>query len=253
MLPLISCICITRNRPKLLLTAISCFAAQSYTRKELIILYEKDDIITAACLDNYDWKDLCVKIVAIEKQTGRYLGALRNAAVASASGDYICQWDDDDWYHPERLSYQYGCLALKKKEAGVLSREIIWDSTTGKAYLSCYRHWEGSLLCRKDIALQHPYYNYKRGEDTPVITALLQRGLLYTDTRATPLYVYRYHSANTWDYRHFSSFFPYSTLLPENACTLLMHILQAEHMAYNLLAEWDAYFQQQYAYNAVTE
>lgn len=248
MQPLISCICVTRNRPHLLSVAISCFKAQCYAHKELVILYEKDDITTAAYLGQYPPKDIRIKIIATEKQPDQYLGALRNKAIAAASGDYICQWDDDDWYHPKRLSYQYGQLIAKGKAACVLGREIIWDHTTAKAYLSCYRHWEGSLLCSKNIAMQHPYDNYERGEDTPMITALLTKGLLYTDTAITPLYVYRYHGANTWDYRHFSGFFPYSILLPDAVSNLFGHILEEEGNAYSALQECDAYFHQAYFY-----
>jgi glycosyltransferase involved in cell wall biosynthesis len=248
MQPLISCICITRNRPHLLSVAIFCFKEQCYSHKELVILYEKDDIDTATYLDKYTRGDINIKIVAIERQSGQYLGALRNKAIAAASGDYICQWDDDDWYHPKRLSYQYEQLISKRKAACVLGREIIWDNTTGKAYLSCYRHWEGSLMCCKNIAMQHPYNNYEKGEDTPMITALLTKGLLYTDTAITPLYVYRYHGANTWDYRHFSSFFPYSILLPDAVSNLFRHILKEKGITSSFLQECDAYFHKEYFY-----
>ena len=47
-LPLISCICITRNRPGYLSKAIVCFKQQTYPNKELVILYEEDDLLTAA-------------------------------------------------------------------------------------------------------------------------------------------------------------------------------------------------------------
>lgn len=248
MTPVISCICITRNRTELLANAISCFEAQCYTPKELVILYETDDITTATYLNNRSWEGIQIKIIAVTRKQGQYLGSLRNQAIAAASGEYVCQWDDDDWYHPKRLSYQYEYLTAWKQAACVLGREIIWDNTERKAYLSCYRLWEGSLLCRRDIALQHPYENYEKGEDTPVITALRRNGLLHADITVTPFYVYRYHGANTWDYKHFSSFFPHSILLPDTVSGLLGHILEEKDMAHTLLPEWDAYFRQQYSF-----
>ena len=45
-LPLISCICVTREKPSLLKRAIDCFLAQTYPNKELVILYEDDDYAT---------------------------------------------------------------------------------------------------------------------------------------------------------------------------------------------------------------
>ena len=38
---------------------------------------------------------------------GVSLGAARNLTVDTARGAYVCQWDDDDLYHPERLRIQY--------------------------------------------------------------------------------------------------------------------------------------------------
>src|SRR5579872_5490009 len=44
--PLISCLCITRKKPHMLSRAIRCFMEQSYSNKELVIVYESDDMAT---------------------------------------------------------------------------------------------------------------------------------------------------------------------------------------------------------------
>lgn len=228
-IPIISCICITRERPYLLNRAIRCFREQTYPTKELIILYEDDDHDTNYFLEAQSAEVLQnIQVIKIPKSPDQYLGQLRNIAIQRASGTYICQWDDDDWYHPERLQYQYKLLVEHNAEACVLSREIIFDVHTGDAYLSCRRNWEGSLLCNKEKALAHPYTNLDKGEDTPVIEALSLSRHLYTDTRIIPYYVYVYHGTNTWDYIHFQSFFAFSKIFPEALSALISTVINAE-------------------------
>jgi hypothetical protein len=212
----------------LLNKAIKCFHEQTYPAKELIILYEDDDQVTEDFLNTLTINTLQnIQTIKLPKSNDQYLGQLRNLAIQHASGVYICQWDDDDWYHPERLQYQYNLLIENNIGACVLSREIIFDAHHENAYLSCRRNWEGSLLCSRIKALAHPYTNLGKGEDTPMIEALKQEGHLYTDTKATPYYVYVYHGTNTWDYTHFQSFFAYSKILPEELSKLISTILNS--------------------------
>ncbi|KAB2835022.1 MAG: hypothetical protein F9K51_00895, partial [Candidatus Dadabacteria bacterium] len=48
--PLISCLCITRGRTKLLGRAVQSFRDQTYPNKELVLLYESGDAETAEYL-----------------------------------------------------------------------------------------------------------------------------------------------------------------------------------------------------------
>lgn len=242
-LPLISCICITRERPKLLNRAIRCFHGQTYPNKELIILYEDDDLVTNDFLATQSVEAFQnIQTIKVHRSHDQHLGQLRNLAIQRASGTYICQWDDDDWYHPERLQYQYRLLIENNAEACVLSREIIFDVHTGNAYLSCRRNWEGSLLCNKEKALAHPYTNLVKGEDTPAIEGLRQNGHLYTDTGVTPYYVYVHHGANTWDYIHFQDFFAFSKIFPEELSTLIATIINAETLDAKDLIQFEQSF-----------
>lgn len=227
--PLISCICITRKRPQLLQRAIDCFKKQHYPNKEIVILYEDDDPATEAFLAQYVVPgDPAIKQLKVKKSAGQYLGGLRNLAIQAASGAYICQWDDDDWYHPDRLRFQYSLLEQGPYAACVMGKVIIHDSVGQQAYLSCYRHWEGTVLCQKEAALRYPYVNIEKGEDTPFIDALLKDGLLLNTLQHPHYFVYTFHGANTWDYRHFSGFFPYSKALSKTISDVVGRLYGAE-------------------------
>jgi glycosyltransferase involved in cell wall biosynthesis len=242
-LPLISCICVTRGRSNLLKRAIRCFNEQTYPNKELIILYEDDDLTTNDFLVTQSVEAFQnIQAIKIPRSNDQHLGRLRNLAIQHASGTYICQWDDDDWYHPERLQYQYKLLIENDVEACVLSREIIFDVHTENAYLSCIRNWEGSLLCSKEKALGHPYINLVKGEDTPTIEALRVNRDLYTDTRITPYYVYVYHGTNTWDYTHFKKFFAFSKIFPKELSTLISTIINTEPLDTKDLIQFEQSF-----------
>lgn len=238
--PLISCVCITHHRPQLLERAINSFHSQSYPNKELVILYESDDSLTHEFLSRQESDE--IKIIKVENAPDIHLGALRNWAIKEASGEYICQWDDDDWYHPARLQYQYKLLQENNYQACVLGHFLIFDSHASNAYLSCYRSWEGSLLCKKELATENPYSNIKRGEDTPLINTLREQNLLFTDRSITPLYHYVYHGNNTWDYNHFSGFFPFSKPLPTQLRATIQTILSEQKVRPENIDQLDTQF-----------
>jgi glycosyltransferase involved in cell wall biosynthesis len=46
-----------------------------------------------------------IKVVAIsDTQSKLTLGELRNISVREADGEYVCVWDDDNWYGSNRLN-----------------------------------------------------------------------------------------------------------------------------------------------------
>ena len=88
--PLISCLCITRNKPHMLSRAMRCFFAQSYSNKELVIVYESDDPLTIALLKdpaiNCHPHILLLEVNASPKVS---LGNLRNLGIEASNGDFI--------------------------------------------------------------------------------------------------------------------------------------------------------------------
>ncbi|WP_316747193.1 glycosyltransferase family 2 protein [Pedobacter gandavensis] len=198
--PLISCICISQNRPQQLLKAIVNFEQQSYPNKELVVSYPRNDLPTKKLLDRI-LKISHLKIIILSRESNGSLGKKRNQAVAAAHGSYICTWDDDDWYHPERLKQQMSQLqdSITKHQACVLKEIILYNRLNESAYLSAAYNWSGTLLCKKDLVIQFPYQDTNRLEDGPLIEHLESNKLLLPIKGSFYLYVYIYHGTNVID------------------------------------------------------
>lgn len=225
--PLISCICITRNKPSLLQTAINCFLSQSYPNKELIIIYENDDLSTVQFIAASNF-DIQIKTIGLNRTPERKLGALRNYGIACATGTFIAQWDDDDWHHPDRLFEQYQLLTESGKAGCVMTRWLIFDAIAEKAFISNERLWEGSIVCRKYCFDEFQYENAGAGEDTAVIDALYSKGYLHLIEDQPHLYIYVYHGSNTWNYAHWSIIFKMGLPLPAKIGAYLSKIVHPE-------------------------
>ncbi|WP_170265534.1 glycosyltransferase [Thiohalocapsa marina] len=194
--PTVSCLMVTGSRPAQARLAIAAFCAQTYPNKELVILDDgADDTLAEHVQALADARVRHIRVPA----SARTLGALRNQAVALASGEYICQWDDDDLYDPARLSTQMAVLRATASTACLLSRWLVWWPAQQRLAVSPSRPWEGSLLCAK--AALPTYADLARGEDTPVIDTLLQsqRVALLDQAR---LYLYVRHERNAFGAAH---------------------------------------------------
>ena len=202
MQPLISCICVTRGRVDLLSESIEYFFHQSYPNKELVIVCEDDDIATVDYLKNIDNPKIRSVIQTVEPK--KSLGELRNISIAEAMGEYVCQWDDDDWYHPRRLEIQLQIVQKHDKAATVLPRWLVYVPAKGEAYCSNSRLWEGSLLCKKTLFNDIQYPSVTRGEDSYVIKQLFINDELAVEDHPD-LYVYHFRGSNTWDDEHFKA------------------------------------------------
>ncbi|GGE11019.1 hypothetical protein GCM10011390_32590 [Aureimonas endophytica] len=137
------------------------------------------------------------------------LGALRNRSVALAAGEFVCQWDDDDWHHPDRLRRQHECLAAGAASACTLqdlmhyfpARRVLhlvnWHSTPAGGH-------PGTLFARRTAMRPYPEAGAAaaRGEDLEVALAFREAGALAFLQGAPELYVYATHGTNTWDGEH---------------------------------------------------
>ncbi len=211
----------------MLLRVIHCFLHQSYPAKELIIVYEDDDVATHTLLQETPLSG-DIRPVCVPRSSAVKLGELRNISIRHAAGEFICQWDDDDWYHPERLSAQYKALMFSGKDGCIMTQWTLWNAVDRKAYLSNIRTWEGSILCRKSRMLEEGYVNMHAGEDSATIVSLLQKDLLHLLTDQPQLYVYSYHGHNTWNWPHWKEIFECSTQFPRNASRIIDDIMSGK-------------------------
>jgi hypothetical protein len=133
-LPMVSCLCPTYRRPKLLKNSIACFEAQDYPadRRELIVL---DD---AGELENQTgdgWQ-----IISILRRF-RSLPEKFNAIAGLAQGEILVVWEDDDIYLPHHISSHVVAMDghLWSKPSKVLSDytgQIQEEDATGRFHAS---------------------------------------------------------------------------------------------------------------------
>lgn len=227
--PRVSCLMVTKGEPGFVLSAAENFIRQTYPNKELVVVSDRNFPELEDCLASLGSGD--VRLVRATRQRcflrfasslfrvvalGRYgsavrllkgvaknrwpLGFLRNLAVSEASGDLVCQWDDDDLYHHERISVQVAALVKSGAAAIMLKRWLIWVPAREILVLSGPRIWEGSMLAWKKLLPR--YRPVARAEDTALVNKLCRRhrvGLL----DMPELYCYSVHGANTWGADHF--------------------------------------------------
>lgn len=203
---LISCLMVTRGNPQMVAQAMHSFLKQTHPAKELVIVADADDNVALRQLVALARTD-AIRLIEVS-QPGLRLGDLRNIAVDEARGDYVCQWDDDDVYHPERLALQLKILLSHQVAATLLSRWTIWWPRERRLAVSNQRLWEGTLLCRKSAMPRYP--SLSRGEDTDLVDAL-KRSAKIISIDAPFLYLYVVHGNNTFDAGHFDTMYRHAS------------------------------------------
>lgn len=222
---LVSAICVTNGNEFYLKRAIICFLNQTYLKKELIIVHEKKCPFFFNLKKEYiDHNN--IKFYHIERDLQYSLGKLRNFAISQSNGKYICQWDDDDWYHPERIKIQLESLIKSKLPSTILTKWTVFDSIKNEAYISNERLWEGSILCLKSIFKKISYSDEEKGEDTPVISYLDNRNEIFRIKNMPYLYIYVFHGENTWSIDHWEKIFSASIKLSDNESKIIREILK---------------------------
>ena len=128
--PLVSALVVSRQRHTKLARSIALWWAQSYPRLEMVLAFEEGDRSTATVAHQAlratltpsgtaNWESLSEDTVVHVRRrvvlhailnTSIALGALRSIVVSLATGEYVTQWDDDDVYHPNRISWTLAAL-----------------------------------------------------------------------------------------------------------------------------------------------
>lgn len=200
--PLVCAVMITGKDPSrrpLALEAIRDFQMQTYAPRKLLII---NDSGAAWFPDLTGQGSAIVEHVVKKRHT---LGELRQKGIWLAGkfagpidADMVIQWDDDDLYGPERITYQVskwrpGC-------AVVLKSQMRRDETDGREIrYSRERGIEGTILHEVVNAPKYPAQG--KSEDTAFRNAFPAKRLIVADNDPA-LYVRRYHGGNTWDRKH---------------------------------------------------
>jgi len=224
--PLVSCLCITKNDIRQLRRSVRCFSGQSYAKKELVIVHEGLSPEVTDWLDRL--KDIHLKVVSVPIRPKKSLGELRNISIAHATGEYFCQWDDDDWYHRDRLKIQLEQALTQRHPATFLMNWLIYNEKNNAAYFSSLRPWEGSILCRRDVYPRIKYPDQSMAEDVHFLRQLMIKHRVFPVV-SSPLYIYVFHGKNTWDKDHFNMLFKTSQKLSNAASLLIRDILGSQY------------------------
>ena len=161
---MISCIMPTYNRRRFVPHAIRYFLRQEHVNKELIIVDDGTD-----CIADLVPKHASIKYIRLKNKIT--LGEKLNLACSNASGQIIANWDDDDWYAPDRLLYQLHALTNAQTQVCGINNLLYYDFSQNKAYEYKYpkdqRTWLlGSSLCYyKSHWASHPFEKINVGMD----------------------------------------------------------------------------------------
>lgn len=170
-IPLVTALCLTKDRREWLPKAIDCFLLQTYPSKELLIVADNPSDVEGLIPEVV--KDDCT-ISTVSLVRPAVVGEKRNIGCRIAKGEYIAVWDDDDFSAPGRIEQQVAHLeASRKSVTGYRAMKF----TDGKSWWQ-YRGWPGfamatSLFFRKDWWVTHPFPMMQCGQDELFGTAAL--------------------------------------------------------------------------------
>lgn len=192
---------VTADRKQLMERSIYCFLQQDYPNKELVVI---DD-------GNQDVSEVLQLLPAsqlnynrLEKKPENTLGKLRNISLEKARGDFLAQWDDDDWYHPRRLSLQAEYL-LKGNDACCLSGALMHldeEAFMHHPYVGFLPDGiPGSIMHRRDSEIRYPHT--RKAEDTDYLHEWRQKEYSQLPKEYSYLFIRCYHGDNTWEKNHF--------------------------------------------------
>lgn len=204
----------TRGRAELMADAIACFYRQTWASKELIIRAAGEPAREAALalLIRLGHAADLVKVLpaASEEET---LGGARNRLLEAAAGEIVCQWDDDDLNHPERLARQARHLLQTGADASFFTEQVQYFSDDRTLHYcdwarngtSGWRGWiPGTLMMRRSLRLSYPEDGpfSRRHEDTVFMQNIAAAGEVALLREAGELYIYRHHGGNVFAASH---------------------------------------------------
>lgn len=106
--PLVSCLCVTEDRPAFIPWLLWNYDRQSWAQRELVII---DSSVEPLVVDRKD-----VRVIRTPHRTG--VARKRNLALEHARGEIVTWFDDDDWQHPQKLELLVNALSTGKPFAG---------------------------------------------------------------------------------------------------------------------------------------
>ncbi|WP_436935631.1 glycosyltransferase [Halovenus marina] len=122
--PLVTVIITTYNRPTYLPKAVESVRTQTYDPVELVVVDDHSTepaqpIVTEADLSSLQ------NVECIRHEENRGANAARNTGIEASSGEYIAFLDDDDRWHPEKITRQVEAFERTDDVGFVYTGEMI--------------------------------------------------------------------------------------------------------------------------------
>lgn len=145
-----------------------------------------------------------VETLELRPGTDFTCGQLRNLVIAHARGQYLVWMDDDDWYHPERITWLVEAIKQSRSWGagwwtGYLFDVGCYDHATVIGHPSAKRLINGAAIYDLEKVRDTPYTDRRRASDGRWIVDLMKKhgdhGHLLSDDRIHGLF--SRHRANT--------------------------------------------------------
>lgn len=199
--PLVSCIMATRNRRPFVLQSLRYFCRQTYPAKELLILDDDNQNLSSDI-------GCDPRIRYFQMPSGMSIGAKRNRGCELARGSIIAQWDDDDWYAPNRLQVQVDPIIAGRADISALHSEVFFQLLSWK-FWRCSQGLHrrmffgdvhgGTLVFHRSVYERGSRYPHRSlAEDASFLQLALRRGARLEKVPGTDLFIYLRHNATSW-------------------------------------------------------
>ena len=202
---LISCLMVTANRPHFVERAIHCFELQTYWNRELVII--DDGQIDLSPIIERASVSAKIRYIRLPSYPSLTLGDLRNISIEHSNGTWCCQWDDDEWYHPHRLSQQMNFAQLNRVGASALKWTLMRIELSEDNKVLNFRAdsgvaTPGTILFQRGVKARYP--SRSRNEDGVFLRRVSDEvGLAVMGRGDAHLFVRIFHGTNTWEMSHF--------------------------------------------------
>jgi len=174
--------------------AVACFQRQTWPNKELIIVNHGP-----VSLANGDPN---IREIRVHRTPEMTLGDLRNLSRAHATGEYVIQWDDDDYHHARRIETMME--HRDKAEVVTIGWQIRFNIVSGCAFYHALPGGQQmSILHRANAPFRYPKLDAR--EDTIFINQFNSKCVIDNDPEdglGPLLYVRLFHNRNIWHEGH---------------------------------------------------
>jgi glycosyltransferase involved in cell wall biosynthesis len=210
---LVSCLMVTLATPErfpFLKRSIAAYCSQTHGRKELVAVVNGGtesgrqnvlDYIRSLGRDD-------IRALTVDDQL--MVGDYRNISVEHAVGDVLCQWDDDDLYHAERIARQLVALVDGDHDANLLRHVLKYFPQSRELYWTNWHATQGgghpaTLMVKRSVPLRYLPIHYppegpsgRLGEDLAAALFLKEHYQVSYLADMPYLFIYVSHGKNLW-------------------------------------------------------